>query len=214
MGKNIAVYTAVFGGYDELLDVRVIGDNDYICFSDCEIEVPQPWQLRIVNRPHPDPRFASRYYFDQSTVVLPKYEYTIMHSGSAALDVLPETLLQYLIRTDIAAFLHRRSSVWREQAMIARTGRDTMDNMSPQIDRYRREGFPGSPLSACTLLVRRNTPAIRRFEKRWWREVVNGSHRDQLSFDYVRWKLGMDITYIQGDVFHTHIMRRRKHHGK
>ncbi len=212
--KGIAVYTAIFGGYDKLLPVRVVGDSDYICFSDCEIEAPPPWQVRIIDPPHPDPRFASRYYFDQSTLVLPEYKYTIMHSGSAALEVPPETLLQYLADTDIAGFCHRRVSVYKEPFMVAKVGKDKMENMVEQMNRYRSEGFLGKPLSACTLLIRRNTRAIRKFEKRWWHEVVNGSHRDQLSFDYVRWKLGVKITYIPGDVFKTHIMRRRKHHGK
>ncbi len=213
--KNVAVYTAIFGEYDRLLPVKTAGDNSYICFTDHYPydDVSSPWQVRVVDMPHPDPRFASRYYFDQSTVVLPEYEYTIMHSGNAALTVLPEILLAYLAKTDIAAFRHpRRDSVYKEPYAIARSNIDTWDNMSRQIARYRSEGFSGQPFSACTLLVRRNTPKIQEFEKMWWREVKGGTHRDQLSFDYVRWKLGVKITYIPGHVFRSPFMRRRRKH--
>ena len=210
--SNIAVYTAIFNGYDNLVPVSIVGDSDYICFSNCEIDVPHPWKLRIVDMPHPDPRFASRYYFDQSTVVLPEYEYTIMHSGSSVLSVLPETLLSYLQSTDIAAFKHpSRATVYQERDGIIQTGKDTRDNTLEQVTRYLSEGFSGFPLSACTLLIRRNTPAIQKLEKFWWREVSNGSHRDQLSFDYARWKCGVEITYIPGDVFRSPILRRGKH---
>ncbi len=212
--KNIAVYTVIFGGYDRLLPGRVVGDGDYICFSDCDINPPTPWQARVVDMPCPDPRRASRYFFDQSTVVLPEYEYTIMHSGNAVLEVLPEALLSYLSETDIAAFQHPyRESVYAEPYAVARTLKDKWVNMEEQMRRYRSEGFSGYPFSACTLLVRRNTPAIQEFEKQWWYEVSNGSHRDQLSFDYVRWKLGVEITYIPGHVFKTPMMRRGKHKG-
>ena len=209
--KNIAVYTAIINKYDNLSGVRGAGNADYICFSDEEIRAPHPWQLRVQERPHPDPRYASRYYFDQSTLVLPEYEYTIMHSGNATLRVDPEDLLKYVKDTDIASFEHpRRDSVFKEYQIIITHGKDTRENMLPQLNRYRNEGFQQKHLSACTLLIRRNTPAIKEFEKQWWHEVKNGSHRDQLSFDYVRWKLNVPITYIPGDVFHTKIMWRRR----
>jgi hypothetical protein len=208
--KNIAVYTVIFNNYDELLPVREIGETtDYICFSNTELPETPPWQVRIIDLPHPDPRFASRYFFDQSTLVLPEYEYTIMHSGNAALNVLPETLLSYLDKTDIAAFRHpRRDNVYREARYIVKVGKDIWENIEEQIARYRSEGFPGCPLSTCAFLIRRNTPAIQEFEKQWWNEVVNGTHRDQVSFDYVRWKLDVKITYIPGKVFRSPIMRR------
>ena len=38
--------------------------------------------------------------------------------------------------------------------------------------------------------------ALAAFEAFWWNEVKNGSCRDQLSFDYARWKLDMPIHYL------------------
>jgi hypothetical protein len=209
---KIAVYTAIIGGYTNLAEVKVIGDADYICFTDQEIPAPHPWQLRIQERPHPDPRFASRYYFDQSTLVLPEYEYTIMHSGNAVLAVKPESLLMYLEKTDIASFKHPfRLNVYHEPFAIAAAKKDTMENMAPQMIRYHRDGFMGKQISACTILIRRNTPLIQEFEKKWWHEVLNGSHRDQLSFDYIRFKMGFKITRLPGSVFRTPIMERHRH---
>ena len=200
---SIAVYTAIFGSYDTLRPVTVIDpDVDYICFTDTPINPPAPWQVRVVDLPHPDPRYASRYYFDQSTIVLPDYDYTIMHGGNAALTVLPAIILSFVQDTDIAAFIHpHRKSVYEEPSVCAMMGKGDSVQMAAQVKRYSADGFSGVPFSACTMLVRCNTPAIQEFEQLWWSEVVNGSHRDQLSFDYCRWKYGLPITYIPGDPF-------------
>jgi hypothetical protein len=42
--------------------------------------------------------------------------------------------------------------------------------------------------------LRRHTQAVRAFNEAWWTEIVRGSWRDQLSFDYISWKLG--ISYV------------------
>jgi len=200
----IAVYTAIFGNYDTLRPVKIIDpDVDYICFTDKLIEsVPAPWQVCVVDLPHPDTRYASRYYFDQSTLVLPDYEYTIMHGGNAALLVTLPSILSFVQDTDIAAFKHpHRNSVYAEPSVCALMGKGDFSQMAAQVERYSAEGFSGEPFSACTMLVRHNTKAIQEFERLWWREVAGGSHRDQLSFDYCRWKCGLPITYIPGDPF-------------
>ena len=31
--------------------------------------------------------------------------------------------------------------------------------------------------------------------EKWWNEINNYSHRDQLSFNYIVWKLGIKIKY-------------------
>jgi hypothetical protein len=213
MKKNkLAVYTAIFGGYDTLMKGEKLGDCDYICFSDEEMETPPPWQLRVVERPHPDPSYASRYYFDQSTVALPDYEYTIMHGGNRILIVKPESLLKYLKTTDIAAYQHpMHRTLEREFNAIMRLEKAEEKIMRAQIERYRADGFPCGHVTACTILIRRNTPAVQKFEKMWWNEVKNGSRRDQISFDYVRWKLKMKVTHIPGNVFRSNLWKEHGH---
>jgi hypothetical protein len=41
------------------------------------------------------------------------------------------------------------------------------------------------------VILRRHTDAIRHLNEAWWNEIVRGSRRDQLSFNYVAWKLGL-----------------------
>jgi len=198
------VYTALFGNYDTLLPPLFIDSEwQYIVFTDRGFDAPAPWQVRVVApRPHPDARKASRYYFDQSCLVLPEAEYTVMHGANAQLTCPPSFLLSFLGKNGIAAFKHpHRESVYEEPAVCELLGMDTMAIMQPQVQRYRDEGFSGIPFSTCILLIRYNTLALDEFEEMWWGEVEAGSCRDQLSFDYCRWKLSMPISYIPGDCF-------------
>lgn len=216
---SIAVYTAHFGQYDTPPYPPAVpsADVDFIYFTDQLPEsVSTPWQVRLVAPPVSNPKHASRYYFDQSTVVLPDHTYTIMHGANAHLLVSAESLIEtYMPRfsPDIAMFRHpHRSCLYKEVDAVVMLHKDVIENITPQIERYRTDGFPEHfGLSACTFIIRRNTPALEEFEQAWWQEVSTGSHRDQLSFDYVRWKLNFPITYIPGDVFCSSIFRLGSH---
>ena len=210
----IAVYTAIFGDYDTLkaplfIDTLV----DYIVFTDApHLVTPFPWQVRTVTAPHSNPGKASRFYFDQSCRALPEYKYTVMHGANALLNCEASYLLSFLRGNDIAAFRHpHRNNVYDEQKVIIQMGKDRAENTTAQMQRYRSEGFPGTTLTACTLLVRRNTPALRQFEDLWWEEVRNGSYRDQLSFDYCRWRLDMGVSYLPGTLFSTDYFKVGSH---
>jgi len=209
------VYTALFGRYDTLLPPLVIDPEwEYVVFADHAFDAPAPWKLQVVH-PFPDPRYGSRAYFTQSTVVLPDAEYTVMHGANAQLTCSPSLLLSFLGKNDIAAFKHpHRESVYDEPAVCAMLNMDTMAVMQPQVQRYRDEGFSGTPFSACILLVRHNTPALNEFENLWWSEVYGGSCRDQLSFDYCRWKLGIPISYIPGNCFKNEFIIYHGHNTK
>ena len=213
-----SVYTANFAQYDSPPRQPAASDPDidFIYFTD------QPfsstfWQVRLVTPPiEANPKHSSRYYFDQSTVVLPDHSFTIMHGASAHLLVSAESLIEtYMPRftPDIALFRHpHRDCLYKEADTVVALHKDTAENVAPQLDRYRTEGFPEHfGLSACTFIIRRNTPALEEFEQAWWQEVSTGSHRDQLSFDYVRWKLNFPVTYIPGDVFCSSIFRLGSH---
>lgn len=215
----IAVYTALFGNYDTVLEPR-FDSVPFVLFTDQDIKSPG-WDVRRVKRPHPDTRYASRYYFDQSHLAMPGCEYTIMHGANAVLTMAPGKIIEFLPSSldIIACFAHpHRQNVYEESVACIRWHKDDATVVEGQMKRYEREGFRRArdiKLSACTLLVRRNTPRLREFEAMWWEEVKAGSCRDQLSFDYCRWKLGIDVAYIPGDLYRRgDIIKFEKHRGR
>lgn len=90
---------------------------------------------------------------------------------------------------------------------------DNPNTIKAQMDRYRALGFSGRPLSAAFLIVRRNTGRIRALNEMWWGEVSQYSIRDQLSFDYCCWKLGIEPAIIPGNIFRGPSFQRFPVHG-
>lgn len=200
----IAVYTANISSNDPLREPLVVADDvDYIYFTNRNFNQPTAWDIRKV-KSSGNPKLQSRWFFDQSCLVLPEYEYTVMHGANSQLAVNPRVLIDtYLADTDLAAFRHpHRDCIYDEGSACIAFGKDTSGAIRPQMTRYQEEGYPSHyGLSACILLVRRNTPELAAFETRWFKEVFRFSHRDQLSFDYVRWLMDVPVTYIPGDPF-------------
>lgn len=210
--KVIGVYTALFGPYDKVLEPRY-RQVPFILFTDQDMK-SDGWQVKQTKRPHPDARYASRFFFDQSCYCMPQFEYTIMHGAKTRLTMPPAKIVEYLPdNIDIACFAHpHRRTVYEEARACIGWRKDKPEVIKAQMARYRQAGFPKSfGLSACILLVRRNTQQLRDFEDMWWNEVKNGSCRDQLSFDYCRWKTGMEVAYLPGNLFKSPMFRVGRH---
>lgn len=212
---RIAVYTANFG-IKELFEPVVVSDKvDYIYFTDKPV-ASKHWQVNLVERKFDDARLESRYYFDNSTTVLSDYDITIMHGANAQLTIKPEELIRKFLLSDIAAFLHpHRKCLYKEAEVCKQLNKDTAYHIDKQMLRYMQANFPDNyGLHACGLLIRKNTEAVKNFEQLWWDEVSQYSYRDQLSFDYIRWKTRMIVTPIPGDIFNNSYLRVNLHDRK
>jgi hypothetical protein len=72
--------------------------------------------------------------------------------------------------------------------------------MDEQIKAYREEGFDGGKLAECTMLLRKDNEAVRKFNEMWWSEICRWQWRDQISFPYCAWKTGIKIKYLEGNI--------------
>jgi len=211
------VYTAEFGGYDAMREPKALNPLvRYVYFTDQKHLASNVWEVCWTYPPCRDLRRSSRFFFDQSCENFPNSTYTIMHGANSVLIADPlEIIREYIIEpdVDIATFAHpHRDCIYDEADIVLMMGKDVVANIAPQIGRYQEEGFPRHyGLHACTLMLRRNTPALREFERQWWQEVRGGSYRDQLSFDYIRWKLNFRVGTIPGDVFSNDIIEYHIH---
>lgn len=190
----IGVYTAIFGNYDTIRPTKY---NGTLFTNQTDIPTDTGWHIEMVEPPHPDPRYASRYYFDQSHIAMPDCDYTVMHGGNAILKVHPQELVDLLPKdVDWGCCIHPRGNVYEEAKACKRMGKDDKNVIDAQMARYRKAGFDGIGLSALIIVVRRNTDKLQKFEKRLWQEVSSGSCRDQLSFDYLKWRYDFKVFYL------------------
>jgi len=141
-------------------------------------------------------------------------EFVVWLDGNVQLAVEPKVLVKaWLVepRADVALFRHPgHDCLYAEGRVCKSKNKEFPEVVNEQLSRYRRKGFPARlGLGETTVLARRVCPEVAWLNERWWREIENGSARDQLSFDYVRWLMGdqLKVNFVDGG----NGWRRREH---
>ena len=84
-----------------------------------------------------------------------------------------------------------RDCIYEEATACMVLGKADIAAVHHQIADYLGDGYPPhNGMVETGVLYRRNVKWVRELCNAWWREIVKHTHRDQLSFNYVAWKLG------------------------
>jgi hypothetical protein len=213
MSDRAIIYTAIAGGYDNLKPPMNAGepeqdrslriafvDNPVICAG---VDCPG-WQIQQMSSISTDPLMQSKRYKVLAHEVLPPgTEFSLWVDGSMEFSsrLHPGELARlYLADADLALFKHPIRDCLYDEAHRCDVGKmDDSAVIARQMNRYRAEGYPrNNGLAECCVILRRHTPAVARLNEMWWKEIAEGSRRDQLSFGYVCWKLGMKYALFPG----------------
>lgn len=199
----IVVYTAIFGTIpDELYRPVYEGEGvEYHAYVDRVRGSRHGWQLRPKHFTADDPRRQARQHKLLSHELYPEAEYTLWLDGCLSPLCDPRQLVdQYLGEHDICVFRHmQRNCVYQELEACLQLRKDDPQVMRRQVNTYRREGYPyNRGLAETTAVLRRHSPQVKALNEAWWRELVTGSVRDQLSFDVVCWRLGVPYATFDG----------------
>lgn len=216
----MVTYTAIFGGYDIFRE----GGNEgrKVLFTDSK-EVyydTTPWEVvHCGSRAFDDPTRAARHKKALSHHLFPTEEYSLWVDGSLELkqNFNEELLKSILGDFDMAIYPHnQRNCAYQEARACKKHNKDSHDVIDTQMKRYREDGFPeGMGLPASAFLIRRNTPQVSEFNDMWWDEIQRGSKRDQLSFNYCLWKLGMEVKWIRsGNIFKNAYFDVHRYHPR
>jgi len=197
---STVVYTVVMGDFETLYPTKYPG----ICLTDSDLTPTKHWKLRKIEAEHPSSRRASRHPKMMPHKYFPEAEYTIYLDANIQLLEAPQTIVKDLLQTeDLALFAHpKRNCIYDEALKCIEYKKADSAIVEKQVEHYRSVGFPSEfGLTACWVIVRRNTPETCQFGEAWWKEYSRFSCRDQLSFDFVRWQLDMKYAKIPGDLF-------------
>ena len=206
-------YTVNFGGYDWLEETDYPG----VCISGFADVWPAKWKPLWYQQGGANRRTDkanSRYcklfphvWFDLVG------EVTLYHDANVRLKVPPETFIDFLGDSDIAAFIHpQRDCIYDEALICAECGAADPEKIAVQAFTYRQDGYPEhNGLHASSVLVRRDTPQIRALSALWWEQLQKHTYRDQLSHDYCLWKLGIKCATIPGNLGRNDLMERGPH---
>ena len=218
------VYTCISGDYDNLREPKVIDpDFDYICFTDQNIH-SNVWSIR------PIPESLSEYsqvkrqraMKTMPHLFLPEYELSVWVDANVE---IRGSINDYIAENEISQengffFVGKhpdRDCIYDEVQACVKYKKDIYENMEPQVESYREEGFPEHfGLPQTTILFRyHNLADCKRLCEAWFDEIKKYSHRDQLSFTYVCWKLGIDnIVYLPSSIFNSQAFKWWSGHKK
>tara|TARA_R110002051_G_scaffold61354_4_gene112526 strand:+ start:3798 stop:4526 length:729 start_codon:yes stop_codon:yes gene_type:complete len=226
---NTVIYSCVTGKYDKVLETllsshgQADAHTDFVLFTDRpdllksgEYEEyqaagsPVTWSIRPVKYQHPTCNVrTARWHKINSHLSVPEYDYSIWIDGSQVIQdvnlrkdiVVPYFALPESKSQPLATFKHPdRICVYQEAVACRKLAKDNPDLLIKQAKKYREEGYPpynGMVETAC--LVRSNNILVRRFNQFWWDQIENHSRRDQMSFNYTSWKLGIDYGHVIGN---------------
>jgi len=233
MTADLIVYSCVTSKYDSVHDTVLRGnakqDNRnvrFILFSDeiypCKMRTDgMEWEVHKTRWSHSAcPRRTARYHKCLPHLVLPPHEASVWVDGSLAfkdIDPLTEIANKYLSAdVHVATMRHPdRKCVYQEEKACVKWRKDHAQIMREQLKKYQDDGYPaynGLVETAC--VARQNSSVAKEFNVAWWAEIEKHSFRDQLSFNYVCWKLGLSYGHIEGvrfkSPFFDHINHPRR----
>lgn len=212
------IYSCLLGDYDELEPLQFDGVEAY-CFTDRPRQV-DGWKCVNIEAKYEsiDQRIRQCRMFKMlSHRVLPPHDCSIWIDCSLRWIQNPLNLVDHVANAEMATFKYPstfgpRNCLYKEAEACVSRCKDNSDVINAQIDRYRKEGFPeNSGLVETSIVVRRCTDAIKRFNELWWRELFCGSRRDQLSFNYVASKIRQSYRHIPGSRVSNEYTEWRQH---
>lgn len=196
--KEIAVYTCITNGYDNIRRHEYISDKcDYFVITDNRennIENVNVIDLKKIVPPNvTDPIFQNRYCKMLPHKIFQEYRYSIYVDGNITLIGPIEETIKNLKKARIATGGGNYTDNYFAYALrCAKMGADYENVIMKQISNYYNQGLPDNVGSyMCGVLVREhNNPFVVNVMEEWWNEYNSGSIRDQISFPYVLWKNG------------------------
>lgn len=181
--KKVCV-VPIFGDYDNLKEPTVISDGwKYICLSDRHHK-SKVWKTKIVQSNLTDKR-KSGYVLTQLHRII-DFDIACVVGGQIQIN---DDLNKYIQDDfDFISLDHpSRNCIYKEAQACILLDKDNPKVIAKQMYKYLEEGYPvNNGMLQTGITFRKNNNLIRTFMNQWWSEIEQGSHRDQLSFNYVK----------------------------
>lgn len=216
--SKLIVYSCVTGSYDKinqtlLASVGIAEPNvSYIVYTDT-VSKPEfrrspnsaiTWELRpLVWKHNLCRRRTARWHKVNSHLLPQEAEQTVWIDGSQKIkpvEIYAKLVVPLQAKYVLATFKHPdRSCIYQEMQACIHYHKDNPKLMQKQIAQYRAENYPAYNGMVETACVFRQTCAeVAKFNELWWEQINQHSFRDQLSFNYVAWKLNQAYGIIPG----------------
>lgn len=217
------IYTCITGGYDSLIEPKIITKGfDYVCFTDNKDMKSDVWEIRPLPKETEGLSQVKkqRYVKINPHLILSEYDLSIWVDGNVTIKDNLNKFLDDILKEDCSIYVPQhpnRKCIYAESEAVIAMKKDTREIIKPQLDRYKSEGFPKDfGLLQSNIMIRKhNEKDCIKFMEEWFSEVKNGSHRDQLSFNYVQWKnQDIKVEYLDKKIYKSEWFNWTGGHGK
>lgn len=203
-GKGV-IYSAIIGGYDQIKEPKYVSPElQYILFTDNPELKSDKWKVQLIeNKDKLDNVRLARRIKILGHEYLKDFDYSIWVDGKLEIiGDLREYIEQYRKKEPILCFNHYiNDCIYDEKTACIALNKDTPEVIEKQILKYKNEGYPEhNGLVETGIMVRElKDERVQKTMELWWKEIIDGSRRDQLSFNYVCWK--NNLVYDTTDLF-------------
>lgn len=203
--KRVVVYSCITNGYDSLKNPLLYDDSlDYFLISDIHPLKNTVWQHLDIPQSAGNLMggMVNRFCKLNPFLFFPDYDFSIYIDGNIEIvsDVRNLCSIAHESNIGIAMHLHNnRDCVYNESSICKLYKRGNLESIENQMTRYRREKFPEhfGMVEATIIIVDLKNEIAKKIMQDWWLELKqSGSGRDQLSFPYVLWKNGFNLSDV------------------
>lgn len=203
---GIIVYTCITGQYDVLKEVENVEDGiEYICFTDQKIK-SKTWKIMEI------PKYLNLLSKAQKArcikilphLFLPESSISVWVDGSIQVRGNIHEFISNNFNGYFSVSKHpHRDCVYDESIAVLTRSKDEPKKVVNQVLKYKGENYPPKYGMVQTgILIRRHSDVeCIKISENWWKEVLLGSVRDQLSFNYSIWKKPVMINTFEPTVF-------------
>ena len=202
--RKYVIYTAVIGDYDHIEQPRVIDDRfDYILFSDSiDEEYVGIWKIRRVNYYNKVQTKIARYVKTHPEELLPEYDFSVWIDSNICIVtpyIYERSVELYKNNSLIATVWHTsHQCIYDESFLVLALKFEQESIILDWCHRLQKEKYPkDNGLCETGLMFRvHSKQQVRMLDQLWWNCIDSYSRRDQLSFNYVLWKLGIAYEFF------------------
>lgn len=201
--NRFAIFTACIGGYDDILQPKVVDDRfDFFLFTnEVREERIGVWHVRKVDYSNPDMTRIARYVKTHPEELLPEYEASLWLDANIQITspFIYERFIELYERGfEVSSIQHpERDCIYDEAFEVVRLGWEFDKLAYNWCRKICKEHYPRhNGLIETGILFRKKSITIEKADELWWKCINSFSKRDQLSFNYVLWKYTIQCNYF------------------
>lgn len=197
--KKCVIYTAIVGNYDEILQPQVVDDRfDYILFSnDINETCLGVWQVRKIEYDNKDKIKIARWVKTHPEQLLEGYEFSVWMDANIQIktDYVYNRAIELYDKNELISTVEHteRNCIYKEMFAVFDFCLETEETILNWSKVLQKNHYPfNNGLNETNVLYRiHNEKHIVNLDEFWWSCIEKYSRRDQLSFNFVLWKLNI-----------------------